>query len=178
MKRAELIIGQTYFMSESANWRDKHSGGESYFKTATRNRWRKVIIVETQLKTGYEKDHRTREVYVKDYEGREKWVPLNHIRTDWAHAICLMTQDHRRRYCSPDGGRGQKYAQHLLRKHDREQYKPALKQMLETIKELTGKGVWGWDRIESGFTLEQIQTMNEALTLLKTQKPTLTAVAS
>jgi hypothetical protein len=178
MKRAELIIGKTYFMSESANWRDKHSGGNSHYQTAQRNRWRKVTIIETQLKTEHQKMYRTRDVLIQNYEGVEKWVSLNHIRCEWAYAIGLMTQDHRRRYDSPDEGRGAKYRRHLERKIDREQYKPALKQMLDTINELTGESVWSHNRIESGFSIEQIKTINEALSLLKTQKPALLAVAS
>ena len=34
MKRAELIIGQSYYMHESANWRDRASASTSYVETA------------------------------------------------------------------------------------------------------------------------------------------------
>jgi hypothetical protein len=174
MKRAELIIGKTYFMSESANWRDKHSGAESYFKTAQRNRWRKVTIIETQLKTEHEKKYRTRDVLIQNYEGKEKWVSLNHIRNDWQYAIAQMTADYRRRYYSPDGGRGSKYARHLERKIQKEQREPAIKALCQEIERVTGEHVWSHDTI-GGLELKTIQILNQALSVIKTE---LTAVAS
>jgi hypothetical protein len=174
MKRAELIIGKTYFMSESANWRDKHSGAESYFKTAQRNRWRKVTIIETQLKTEHQKMYRTRDVLIQNCEGNEKWVPLNHIRTEWAYAIGLMTEDYRRRYYSPDEGRGLKYQRHLAKKHLKEQHEPAMKALCQEIERVTGERVWSHDTI-GGLELKTIQILNQALSVIKTE---LTAVAS
>ena len=174
MKRAELIIGKTYFMSESANWRDKHSGSESYFKTAQRNRWRKVTIIETQLKTEHQKMYRTRDVLIQNYEGIEKWVPLNHIRTEWAYAIAQMTTDHRRRYSSPDGGRGVKYARHLERKRQKEQLDPAIKTLCQEIERVTGEHVWRGEKIEN-LEFKTIQILTQALSVIKTE---LTAVAS
>lgn len=174
MKRAELIIGKTYFMSESANWRDKHYGSESYFTTAQRNRWRKVVIMETQLKTEYEKSYRTRDVLIQDYEGKEKWVALNHIRANWGYAIALLTQDYRRQYRSPDGGRGVRYARHLARKQQKEQFDPAIKILCQEIERVTGEHIWRGDKIES-LELKTIQTLTQALSVIKTE---LTAVAS
>ena len=174
MKRAELIIGKTYYMSESANWRDKYSGAESYFKTAQRNKWRKVTIIETQLKTEHEKKYRTRDVLIQNYEGKEKWVPLNHIRNDWQYAIAQMTADHRRRYDSPDGGRGAKYRRHLERKIQKEQREPAIKALCQEIERVTGEHVWSHDTI-GGLELKTIQILNQALSVIKTE---LTAVAS
>jgi hypothetical protein len=174
VKRAELIIGKTYFMSESANWRDKHSGADSYFKTAERNRWRKVTIVETQLKTEQEKKYKTRDVLIQNYEGKQKWVALNHIRTEWAYAIGLMTQDYRNRYRSADEGRGYRYQRHLDRKIQKEQREPAIKALCQEIERVTGEHVWSGDSI-GGLELKTIQILNQALSVIKTE---LTAVAS
>jgi hypothetical protein len=174
VKRAELIISKAYFMSESANWRDKHSGSDSYFKTAQQNRWRKVIIVETQLKTEQEKNYKTRDVLIQNYEGKQKWVALNHIRTQWADAIGLMTQDYRRRYRSADEGRGMKYQRHLDRKIQKEQREPAIKTLCQEIERVTGEHVWSHDTI-GGLELKTIQILNQALSVIKTE---LTAVAS
>lgn len=173
MKRAELIIGKTYFMSESANWREKHSGSGSYFQTAQRNRWRKVTIIETQLKTEHQKMYRTRDVLIQDYEGKEKWVALNHIRTDWAYAIAQMTTDHRRTYATPDEGRGLKYQRHLARKHQKEQREPALKALREEIERLTGERIYTHDTI-GGLEFKTIQILNDILSGIKTE---LSAVA-
>ena len=173
MKRAELIIGKTYFMSESANWRDKYSGSESYFRTAQRNKWRKVIIIETQLKTEYEKKYRTRNVLIQDYEGKEKWVALNHIRADWQYAIAQMTTDHRRQYASADEGRGLKHQRHIDRKHQKEQREPALKALRQEIERLTGEAIYTHDTI-GGLEFKTIQILNDILSGIKTE---LSAVA-
>jgi hypothetical protein len=173
MKRAELIIGKTYFMSESANWRDKYNGSESYFKTAQRNKWRKVTIIETQLKTEHEKKYRTRDVLIQNYEGNQKWVALNHIRTDWQYAIVEMTTDHRRRYATPDEGRGLKYQRHLDRKHQKEQREPALKALRQEIERLTGEAIYTHDTI-GGLEFKTIQILNQILSGIKTE---LSAVA-
>jgi hypothetical protein len=174
MKRAELIIGSAYFMSDSNNWADKHSGGESYYETARRNRWRKVIIVETQLKTDYDKKYRTRYVLIKNYEGKEKWVSLAHIRQEWKPAIKVMCDDYRRQYRPLDGGRGYKYKRHLERKQLKEQFQPALKTMLVEIKRVTGEHVSSWDKFES-LDIKTIQILTQAISGIKTE---LTAVAS
>jgi hypothetical protein len=168
MKRAELIIGNAYFMSDSNNWADKHSGGESYYETARRNKWRKVIIVETQLKTDYDKKYRTRCVLIKNYEGKEKWVSLAHIRQEWKPAIKVMCDDYRRQYSPLDGGRGYKYKRHLERKQLKEQFQPALKTMLEEIVRVTGQSVYSWDKMES-LSLNQIQIITQALSGIKTE---------
>jgi hypothetical protein len=174
VKRAELIIGKTYFMSESANWRDKHSGSDSYFNTAKSNRWRKVTIIETQLKTEHEKNYRTRDVLIQNYEGKEKWVALNHIRTGWADAIGLLTADFRSRYRSGDEGRGMRYQRHLAKKHLKEQHEPAVKALCQEIERVTGEHVWSGDTL-GGLELKTIQILNQALSVIKTE---LTAVAS
>lgn len=176
MKRAELIIGQAYYLDERAGWNNRASYSNSTFlKTAQNNISRKVVIVETQLKTDYEKTYRTRDVFVQYESGRTSWVPLNHIRCTWKDAIRIKTQHNRETYGRDD--RDTQYRKHLARKHDREQYKPALRQMVENLKELSGRAPWTYDRIESGFTMEQLNIMNEALSLLKTQKPSLKEVA-
>jgi len=173
VKRAELIIGKTYFMSESANWRDKHSGAESYFKTAQRNRWRKVTIIETQLKTEHEKKYRTRDVLIQNYEGNQKWVALNHIRTDWQYAIVEMTTDHRRTYAKADEGRGIRYQRHLDRKHQKEQREPAIKALCKEIERVTGEHVWSHDSI-GGLEFKTLEILNQILSGIKTE---LSAVA-
>ena len=169
MKRAELIIGKTYYKSDSSNWRDNWRAGTSYHKTAMENKYRKVTIVETQLKTEYEKEWRTRDVLIRNHEGKEIWVPLTHIRCEWSTAIQLLTTDYRTRISYRDD-RGQKYAEHLRRKHSREVYTPALKLFMSTLEQMTDERVWGHDRIEHGFSIEQLNLMNQALSLLKTEK--------
>ena len=95
MKRAELIIGKSYYMHESANWRDKVYADNSYAKTADIHRRRKVVIVETQLKTEQEKKYRNRDVLIQNSNGDQKWVALNHIRIEWIEAVSLITKDWR-----------------------------------------------------------------------------------
>jgi hypothetical protein len=177
VKRAELIIGKAYYINTEAGWRNRsYIGNKSYYETANRNKNNKVTIVETQLKTEYDRSRRTREVMVRYESGKEQWVPLNHIRCTWKDAVRIKTEDCRIYYFQDN--RAHKYSQHLARKVQREQYNPAYKAMVEGIKELTGDGVYGWDKIENGFSLEQLKVINEALSLLKTQKPVLMAVAS
>jgi hypothetical protein len=173
MKRAELIIGKTYFMSESANWRDKHSGSDSYFNTAKSNRWRKVTIVETQLKTEHEKKYRTRDVLIQNHKGDQKWVALNHIRAEWQYAIAQMTTDHRRTYATPDEGRGLRYQRHLDRKHQKEQREPAIKALCKEIERVTGEHVWSHDSI-GGLEFKTLEILNQILSGIKTE---LSAVA-
>lgn len=177
MKRAEVIIGKAYYMNESANWRDKsYSVYDSYFQTAQRQQFRKVIILETQLKTEYEKSYKTREVLIQNYEGKSKWINLSHIRCEWPKAVRVLTDEYRKRERYDD--RGRRYREHLNRKQVREQYNPALKLFVDNIKELTNQNVYTHGNISGGLNLEVLKTINEALSLLKTQKPQLTAVAS
>jgi hypothetical protein len=176
MKRAELIIGKAYYTNESANWRDKAYAKQSYAETGKIINRRKVIVIETQLKTEYERKYQSREVLIQNSQGEQKWVALNHIRCTWVEAVKILSDDQRRRLGYDD--RDNKYARHLARKVQREQYNPAYKAMVNTLNELTGDGIYGWDKMENGFSLEQLKTINEALSLLKTQRPTLTAVAS
>jgi len=174
MKRAELIIGKAYYTSKSANWRDDWRADASYFKTAKQNQNRKVIIIETQLKTDYDKNYRTRDVLIQNSAGKEIWVPLNHIRTSWANAISLLTEDYRRNHRSLDGGRGAKYARHLARKREKEQVEPAIKALCQEIERVTGEHVYSGDSIRS-LELNTLLTLTKALSVIKTE---LTAVAS
>jgi hypothetical protein len=174
MKRAELIIGKAYYRSKTNEWEDEGYGRyPNITKLAISDRHRKVIVVETQLKTEYDRKYRTRDVLVRNIDGKEFWAPLAHLRGDFDS--CIKT---RFGWKKEIDNRESKYQQHLARKVQREQYNPAYKAMVNALNELTGDGVYGWDKIENGFSLEQLQTINEALSLLKTQKPTLVAVAS
>lgn len=177
MKRAELIIGKNYYINKANDWQDNHySVTKSYAKTAQGIYNHKVTVVETQLKTEYDKQRRTRDVLIRNHQGKEIWVALNHIRCEWVEAVKILTDDRRKRTGYDD--RANKYARHLARKVEREQYKPALKLFEDTIEELSGKYLSTYDRIEGGLSLEQLKIINEALSLLKTQRPQLTAVAS
>ena len=174
MKRSELIIGNAYYLSKYNDWEGKVYGRyPNLSKCAISNRSKKVILVETQLKTEYDRKYRTRDVLVRNIEGKEFWTPLAHLRGDFGS--CIKTLFEWKKEVDP---RGSNYEKHLARKVLREQYNPAYKAMVNTLNELTGDGVYGWDKIENGFSLEQLQTINEALSLLKTQKPALMAVAS
>lgn len=172
MKRAELIIGKAYYMHESANWMDKIYADNSYVKTANIHKRRKVIIIETQLKTDYDKSRRTRDVLIQTSDGKEKWVALNHIRTEWIKAIELITQDYRQRVSYDDPVK--RYARHMARKMQKEQVEPAIKALCQEIERVTGESVWRGDKIES-LELKTIQTLTQALSVIKTE---LTAVAS
>jgi hypothetical protein len=172
MKRAELIIGKSYYMHESANWRDKVYADNSYAKTADIHKRRKVVIVETQLKTEQEKKYRNRDVLIQNSNGDQKWVALNHIRIEWIEAVSLITKDWRQRRGYDD--RANKYARHLQRKFEREQFAPALKTMLTEIERVTGEKVYSWDKMES-LDIKTIKTLTQALSFIKTD---LQAVAS
>jgi hypothetical protein len=172
MKRAELIIGKSYYMHESANWRDKVYADNSYAKTADIHKRRKVVIIETQLKTEQEKKYRNRDVLIQNSNGDQKWVALNHIRIEWIEAVSLITKDWRNARGYDD--RARKYARHLERKFLREQYTPALKNMLEEIQRVTGEKVFSWDKFES-LDIKTIQILTQAISGIKTE---LTAVAS
>lgn len=172
MKRAELIIGKSYYMHESANWRDKVYADNSYAKTADIHRRRKVVIVETQLKTEQEKKYRNRDVLIQNSKGEQKWVALNHIRIEWIEAVSLITKDWRNTRGYDD--RGRKYDRHLQRKFEREQFAPALKTMLTEIERVTGEKVYSWDKMES-LEYETIKKLTQALSFIKTD---LQAVAS
>lgn len=172
MKRAELIIGKSYYMHESANWRDKVYADNSYAKTADIHKRRKVVIIETQLKTEQEKKYRNRDVLIQNSNGDQKWVALNHIRIEWIEAVSLITKDWRQRNGWNDPAN--RYARHLQRKFAREQFTPALKTMLEEIERVTGEKVYSWDKMES-LEYETIKKLTQALSFIKTE---LTAVAS
>ena len=172
MKRAELIIGKSYYMHESANWRDKVYADNSYAKTADIHKRRKVVIVETQLKTEQEKKYRNRDVLIQNSNGDQKWVALNHIRIEWIEAVSLITKDWRERNGWND--RGNRYARHLQRKFAREQFTPALNTMLEEIDRVTGERVCSWDKMES-LEYETSKKLTQALSFIKTD---LQAVAS
>jgi hypothetical protein len=172
MKRAELIIGQSYYMHESANWRDRASASKSYVETAKYQNRRKVTIVETQLKTDYDRTYHNRDVLIQNSEGTQKWVALNHIRVEYIKAIQVITNDYRIRRSYDD--RGLKYQRHLARKFEREQLKPAIKNLCEEIERVTGERVWSGDKIES-LELKTLLTLTQALSFIKTD---LQAVAS
>jgi hypothetical protein len=174
MKRSELIIGNAYYLSKYNDWEGKVYGRyPNLSKCAISNRSKKVILVETQLKTEYDRKYRTRDVLVRNIDGKEFWAPLAHLRGDFGS--CIKTLFEYKKEVDP---RGMNYERHLARKVQREQYNPAYKAMVNNLNELTGDGVYGWDKIENGFSLEQLKVINEALSLLKTQKPALVAVAS
>lgn len=173
MKRAELIIGKSYYMNKTNDWRgDHYSISESYAKTGKRLERYKVTIIETQLKTENEKQWRTRDVLIQNSEGNLKWVPLNWIRCSFIEAVKTLTDDVRGRYGYNDPAN--RYARHLQRKFQREQYVPALKTMLEEIQRVTGEQVYSWDKMES-LEYETIKKLTQALSFIKTD---LQAVAS
>jgi hypothetical protein len=159
-------------MHESANWRDKVYADNSYAKTADIHKRRKVVIIETQLKTEQEKKYRNRDVLIQSSNGDQKWVALNHIRIEWIEAVSLITKDWRQRNGWNDPAN--RYARHLQRKFAREQFTPALKTMLEEIERVTGEKVYSWDKMES-LEYETIKKLTQALSFIKTD---LQAVAS
>jgi hypothetical protein len=167
MKRAELIIGKAYYINESANWRDKHYVDESYAKTADRlKHYNKVTVIETQLKTEYDKKYRTQRVLIQDIRGKEKWIALSHIRCTFIEAVKILTDD--RRQLKGYNDRGNQYARHLARKFEREQFAPALKNMLEEMQRVTGEKVYSWDKMES-LDIKTIQILTQALSGIKTE---------
>ena len=173
MKRAELIIGKTYYMNKTANWRGDHYNlSKSYPKTAEGIKRYKITIVETQLKTEYDKNYRTRDVLIQNHEGKEKWVPLNWIRCSFIEAVKIFTDDRRQRSGYDDPAN--RYARHMARKIQKEQREPAIKALCEEIERVTGEHVWSGDKIEN-LELKTIQILNQALSVIKTE---LTAVAS
>lgn len=136
MKRAELVIGKGYYYSTKANWNDAYiSADTTLTQFAIEKRRNKVIIKETQLKTQYERDYRTREVLVTYASGREEWVPLSHIRGEYIECV---KQIYKRHHTSEGIKRAGRYAQHLSRKREREVYKPAVKELDSLIRQLTG----------------------------------------
>ena len=167
MKRAELIIGKSYYMNSKADWRGYHWGlSESYAKTADSLNYCKVIVVETQLKTEYDKNYRTRDVLIQKSNGKQVWVPLNHIRCTFIEAVKILTQD--RRDILNNNDATQRYQRHLQRKFAREQYEPALKEMLQEIERVTGEHVWSWTKFES-LDYDTIKKLTQALSVIKTE---------
>ena len=173
MKRAELIIGANYYMNSKADWRGYHYGlSASYAKTADSLQRYKVTIVETQLKTEYDKNYRTRDVLIQTHQGRQVWVPLNHIRCTFIEAVKILTQD--KRHILNNNDATQRYQRHLQRKFAREQFAPALEAMLQEMERVTGEKVWSWTKMES-LDYDTIKKLTQALSVIKTE---LTAVAS
>lgn len=167
MKRAELIIGKAYYYSTEAGWRNYSSrGADTYCKTSQKRQENRVVVVETQLKTEFERKHMTREVKVRRFNGREEWVPLVNIRTTWSEAIRLLTQDYRS--ANPSDTRDQNYRKHLKRKFDREVFNPAYKQMINSLKDIAY--LYEWETIQKGLTIDHINAINAGLALLKTQE--------
>jgi hypothetical protein len=173
MKRAELIIGKAYYMNKTANWRDDHYNlSKSYPKTAEGIKRYKITIVETQLKTEYDKQYRTRDVLIQTSAGTEKWVPLNWIRCAFIDAVKILTDDRRQRSGYDDPAN--RYARHMARKIQKEQIEPAIKALCQEIERVTGEYVYRSDRIET-LELKTLLTLTNALSGIKTE---LTAVAS
>ena len=173
MKRAELIIGNTYYMNKKNDWRSDHYNlSKSYPKTAEGIKRYKITIVETQLKTEYDKQYRTRDVLIQNADGKEKWVPLNWIRCAFIDAVKIMTDDRRQRSGYDDPAN--RYARHMARKIQKEQIEPAIKALCEEIERVTGEHVWRGDKIET-LELKTLLTLTKALSVIKTE---LTAVAS
>ena len=172
MKRAELIIGKNYYINKANDWQDNHySVTKSYAKTAQGIYNHKVTVVETQLKTEYDKQRRTRDVLIRNHQGKEIWVALNHIRCEWVEAVKILTDDRRKRTGYDD--RGFKYQRHLQRKMQKEQIEPAIKGLCAEIERVTGEYVYRSASIES-LELKTLLTLTQALSVIKTE---LTAVA-
>ena len=175
MKRAELIIGKAYYMNKTTDWTNSHySVSQSYAKTAESVSRYKVIIVETQLKTEYEKEWHTRDVLIQNSEGKQKWVPLNWIRSTWIEAVRELTENTRQRHRNSYSDRGNQYSRHMARKFEREQLKPAIKNLCDEIERVTGERTWAGDKIEN-LELKTLLTLTQALSFIKTD---LQAVAS
>ena len=173
MKRAELIIGKAYYKNSTANWRDDHYNlSQSYAKTGEGLKRYKVTVVETQLKTEYDRVYRNRDVLIQNSNGDQKWVPLNHLRCEWIEAVKILTDDRRSRHSYDDPAN--RYSRHLARKFEREQLRPAIKNLCEEIERVTGESVYSWEKIEN-LELKTIKTLIQALSVIKTE---LTAVAS
>jgi hypothetical protein len=173
MKRAELIIGKAYYMNSKADWRGYHYNlSESYAQTANKLSYYKVTVIETQLKTEYDKRCRTRDVLIQTASGKEMWVSLSHLRCTFIEAVKILTDDRRQRLGYDDPGN--RYARHLQRKFAREQYTPALKTLMTEISRVTGEQVYSWEKFES-LDIKTIQILTQAISGIKTE---LTAVAS
>jgi hypothetical protein len=173
MKRAELIIGKSYYMNKTNDWRSDHYNlSKSYPKTAEGIKRYKITIVETQLKTEVEKMYKTRDVLIQNSEGNLKWVPLNWIRCSFIEAVRVLTDDRRQRSGYDDPAN--RYARHMARKIQKEQREPAIKALCEEIERVTGESVWSGDKIET-LELKTLLTLTKALSVIKTE---LTAVAS
>lgn len=173
MKRAELIIGKAYYMNKTANWRDDHySLSKSYPQTAEGIKRYKITIVETQLKTEYDKNYRNRDVLIQNNNGDQKWVPLNWIRCPFIEAVKILTDDRRQRSGYDDPAN--RYARHMARKMQKEQIEPAIKALCQEIERVTGEHIYRGDRIET-LELNTLLTLTKALSVIKTE---LTAVAS
>lgn len=137
MKRAELEIGKAYYFSTKANWNDAYISANTTLTqfAISKAGFHKVVIKETQLKTQYEREYRTREVLVAYASGREEWIPLVHIRGEYLECV---KQIYKRHHTSEAIKRAGRYAQHLSRKREREVYKPAVKELDSLIRQLTG----------------------------------------
>lgn len=140
MKRAELIIGKAYYLSSRTDWASGYNNGyrdsrlTNLTQTANYYKGHKVVIVETQLKTDYDRKYRTREVLVRTPRGDEKWVPLAHLRGEFIS--CIKTHFDNKGWIDD---RDSKHRAHLRRKETREQYNPAVKELNRLIGELIGE---------------------------------------
>lgn len=140
MKRAELIIGKAYFLAKNNDWNDGYNNGyrpDNYVnltRVAREYTRHKVIIIETQLKTEYDRKYHTRDVLVRRNNGDEQWVSLSHIRGEFVS--CIKTIYKVKGWIDT---RDQKHQAHLRRKVVREQYQPAVKELNSLIAQLTGQ---------------------------------------
>jgi len=164
MKRAELIIGKSYYYSKRTEWITEHYGiTNSIPKTAERLKQYRVVVIETQLKTEYERNYHNRDVLIQKESGTQVWVPLNHLKIEWATAVKQLTEYHRERKGYDDPAN--RYARHLARKHEREKLRPALKEFYDLMEQVMDERVWDSTRLEH-LNYETIVKLNS---LLKTQ---------
>lgn len=158
MKRAELIPNKTYYMTSDNGWNNFSGYGyENLCQAAQRKKNYKVTILRTYLQTDYEKQHKTREVLVRDAYGRETWAPLAHIRGEFKDVIKTIYRNNKK-----TDQRGRKHAEHLRRKQEREVYRPALNTMLEELRKVSNGYVSEYDKL-GGLDLKAIQAIIKAL---------------
>jgi hypothetical protein len=160
-------------MNKKNDWTSDHYNlSKSYPKTAEAIKHRKITIVETQLKTDYEKSFRNRDVLIQNSNGDQKWVPLNWIRCTFIEAVKTFTDDQRLQLGYNDPAN--RYARHMARKMQKEQVEPAIKALCQEIERVTGEYVYRSDKIET-LELNTLLTLTKALSCIKTD---LQAVAS
>ena len=171
MKRAELIIGEAYFWSKKNDWNEGYRNGYrdssliNLTKVGIEHRRNKVVIVETQLKTQYDRNYHSRDVFVRYANGDEGWVSLAHIRGEFVS--CIKTLYKVKGWVDT---RDSNHKQHQHRKVVREQYQPAVKELNALIRELTGNqrfnsyiDDFGYMNTYKNWNLETVQAVVNAL---------------